>query len=1123
MEMKKLKKILLINWLYFSKQVIEVDDINFLTGKNGAGKSTVIDALQIVLLGETNARNFNQAANEKSQRTLDGYLRADMDNNSPQSRRGKDFSSYIACEYWDDVEGTRFVTGVVFDCRNDGSRQERFFIYDGVIPENCFIEKGEAIDIPTLRSFLKQNYGVRAKLFDSQKQYRTDMLAKWNVHNEQVTRMMKKAVSFRPIVDIQKFITENICDIPEKLDIEAMQQNIRDYKRHELLAQRQEEKLVSLQEISKRFQEMQQAVDRWQQQSFLVLWAQKEVTKADISKCEVEKQDCKAGMEQAMIEFENVGVLLNQKEQRRTELITACAQSDVYREEEKLRTRQENLLNDQRKLLTRLEKEAVEIKRESVLLCDLCRQILGWETNEVVSDVLKAADAVWKAYTVFTNCDCKIFSESLELFEQAQQATAAFHTAIRDADYKIKAKIDDLDEARTQKLAALSNLQKNIKDYPKGLLKLKERLSVELEKQGKKSVQIDILADVLEIPESEEHWRRAVEGYLNTPKFYLLIEPEHYPDALRIYDQVKHEYGTHSFGLVDIGKLREKEHLEPWGDSLAAKVVTENSLARSYIDYLLGRVVCCTHVNQLRRHKTAITADGMVYQGYVARPIKKELMDNAFIGRRAVTLRISRLESELTDIQKMLRFWKPIYQKLSEQQDRSGLFSQYFVQKVVVERQSDYRRSTEISTELEQIGNQISHLDLFWLNEQRKQIEVLEKDITQLRDARLQYNSEKTRLEDRIHQLDHEILPNLYRKLEEQQNHLSAEFTPEFRESVGIPRYQQELGRLKKPSVVYKNFNDQIVRTVNERDSAKKKLFQARSDYAERFKPCSLGIENMDNEAYEAERLLLEESELPKYREKIKAAKESAMEQFQNDFLAKLKASINQVQEQVRSLNKALKYTQFGTDKYQFLAGRNPDYAEYYDMIMDLENTGDAGLFAIPFQQKYGKLIESLFSQIAMSDDTQVSARKQSELQQNIERFTDFRTYLKFDLETTDQNGSKQLLSKTLNTKSGGETQTPFYIAVLASFAQIYQVNNLSGLANNTVRLVVFDEAFNKMDSERIVESVRLLRKMGLQAIVCTPPDKLPDIMPLADRTLLVSKEKYQMHILSYSKENAPI
>ncbi|MFQ9443891.1 MAG: ATP-binding protein [Vescimonas sp.] len=104
--MKKLKKILLINWLYFSKEIIEVGDVNFLTGKNGAGKSTVIDALQIVLLGETNARNFNQAANEKSQRTLDGYLRADMDENNPYSRRGKDFSSYIACEFQDDVAGS---------------------------------------------------------------------------------------------------------------------------------------------------------------------------------------------------------------------------------------------------------------------------------------------------------------------------------------------------------------------------------------------------------------------------------------------------------------------------------------------------------------------------------------------------------------------------------------------------------------------------------------------------------------------------------------------------------------------------------------------------------------------------------------------------------------------------------------------------------------------------------------------------------------------------------------------------------------------------------------------------------------------------------------------------------
>ena len=132
--------------------------------------------------------------------------------------------------------------------------------------------------------------------------------------------------------------------------------------------------------------------------------------------------------------------------------------------------------------------------------------------------------------------------------------------------------------------------------------------------------------------------------------------------------------------------------------------------------------------------------------------------------------------------------------------------------------------------------------------------------------------------------------------------------------------------------------------------------------------------------------------------------------------------------------------------------------------------------------------------------------------------YTDFRTYLRFDLETTDQNGSKQLLSQTLNTKSGGETQTPFYIAVLASFAQLYRVNDTTSFGN-TVRLVVFDEAFNKMDSDRITESVRLLRKMDLQAIICTPPDKVADLMPIADCTLLVDKTGYRMHTIPYRKE----
>ncbi len=1114
--MKKLKKILLINWLYFSKELIEVGDVNFLTGKNGAGKSTVIDALQIVLLGETNSRNFNQAANEKSQRTLDGYLRADMDENSPYSRRGKDFSSYIACEFQDDVEGTSFVTGVVFDCRSDGSRQERFFIYMGTLPENCFIENGEAMEIPALRLFLKQNY-ARAEIYDTQRDYRRNMLSRWNVHNEQVLRMLKKAVSFRPIVDIQKFITENICDTPDKPDIEAMQQNIRDYKSQEVFARRLEEKLAALKKISGLYREMNQAIERWRVQAFLVQWSQKEMQQSKLRQLELEKQDCTDKLTATEERIRDISDKIAQNEDRRRKLEAICDQSRLSQEKEKLDSRRQALQEEQNRLQRELQTLAQQIQAEALRLKKLCGEILEQEADETLPPVQKAAQKVLDAYAFLAPENGEVFAHPLESFEDAQQAVAAFSGALRSAQHKLDDRLAEWNGQKDQKNAALANLRKNIKDYPRGLLQLKKRLAEELEHQTGSPVPIDILADVLEV--ADERWRGAVEGYLHTQKFYLLVDPAYYKQALSIFDRLKKEFGAMSFGLVDVGKLRERETIHPRDDSLAKKVETENPLARSYIDYLLGRVVCCETAQQLREFKTAITADGMLYQGYVARSMQRDRMENAFIGHRAVSLRISRLEEELAQIKAELGRWQPIRQLFA--QAKEPLFTQFFVQNTIAEKQEAHRRCAELTGEIAEVDAQLSKTDFQWLEEQQDTIKALQDETLALNREKDSQNTQVGQLKERLRQLDDELLPEQHRQLKAMQDRLAETFSREYQERVGIPRYQEEFARLKRAEVVCKQFSGLVAQSEQEQDAAKEKLFAARREYADRFKYYAFHIESMDNEEYAAEQRRLEESELPQYHEKIKTAQESALEQFQNDFLAKLKSSIDQVQTQVKHLNRALRHAQFGTDRYQFRVERNPDYAEYYDMIMAPElMEGDVGLFALPFQNKYGQLIEKLFSQITMADDTQLNARQQSELQENIQRYTDFRTYLKFDLETTDQNGTKQLLSQTLNTKSGGETQTPFYIAVLASFAQLYRVNDPS-VFGNTVRLVVFDEAFNKMDSERIIESVRLLRKMRLQAIICTPPDKVADIMPIADRTLLVNKDKYQMHILTFGKEIA--
>jgi uncharacterized protein YPO0396 len=167
------------------------------------------------------------------------------------------------------------------------------------------------------------------------------------------------------------------------------------------------------------------------------------------------------------------------------------------------------------------------------------------------------------------------------------------------------------------------------------------------------------------------------------------------------------------------------------------------------------------------------------------------------------------------------------------------------------------------------------------------------------------------------------------------------------------------------------------------------------------------------------------------------------------------------------------------------------------------------------FLAKYDTVMRDLFAQVALANDSANNAA----VLVNVEKFTDYRSYLDFDLVVKDKSGNEQRLSRMIKKKSGGETQTPFYISVLASFAQLYHVNE-TGELGNTLRLIIFDEAFSKMDGGRIKEAIRLLRKFGLQAIVSAPSDKVAEISGLVDETLVVLRGKNASSVRLYAEED---
>jgi len=142
-------------------------------------------------------------------------------------------------------------------------------------------------------------------------------------------------------------------------------------------------------------------------------------------------------------------------------------------------------------------------------------------------------------------------------------------------------------------------------------------------------------------------------------------------------------------------------------------------------------------------------------------------------------------------------------------------------------------------------------------------------------------------------------------------------------------------------------------------------------------------------------------------------------------------------------------------------------------------------------------------------DSEEPTSRQQVEKQ--IEKYKSIQTYLRFDLTEVSADGKEYSLSRTLGSKSGGERQTPFYIAILASLMKTYHMNQQN---TNSIRLVVFDEAFDKIDTGRIEECVKMLREIGFQSIIAAPDHKAPYIAPAVERTLVVVKPDEKNSIL---------
>ena len=226
--------------------------------------------------------------------------------------------------------------------------------------------------------------------------------------------------------------------------------------------------------------------------------------------------------------------------------------------------------------------------------------------------------------------------------------------------------------------------------------------------------------------------------------------------------------------------------------------------------------------------------------------------------------------------------------------------------------------------------------------------------------------------------------------------------------------------------------------------------------------------------------------EIIRYEEKLRKAKEDCEQIFRSDFLSRMKELIENAKMEFRNLNKALDSIYYGDDSYHFKITFDRKKEGLYRMITAETNMEGINLWTAAFEEQYKEEMSDLFDKLMTKDDKG---------QKIVEEYTDYRSYLDYDIEIHKRNGSVQRFSDIYGEKSGSETQVPYYVAIAASFYQLYRYGN-------SVRLMLLDEAFDKMDDERIASMLDFFNGLNLQVIMATPPAKIETIGEKVDTVL---------------------
>lgn len=1082
---KVFRRLCLTNWGGVDHTILEFNEyVNLFSGKSGSGKSTAMDALQVILYGSVSSNFLNRAADDKkNKRSVFGYLRGEQKDGTA-NREKQDFCSVIALEIEDVRTHTKNCVGFNFEVRSKDTELNKFvyFSHTGDMPEGGYLTKE---GIPFTNAQMRKLIEERERSIGNRG--RAEINRIYNTKEAYLATLYQKILGG---IDGRRFETMEKSAIALQMS-NGTGQFIKDY----MFPQGTGEAITQLSEQLGAYRDICERIEDIKKRIGLLENVQKAGIKLSTAKAEQVHYSSLIKYLNIVDAKDHIAAWQAEKETVDGELIQLKqVQEKFQKQEESINEQWTQAKADlQSSDLGHYKEHLEELNRRSEMLAANNRRwravtegLKQWGEDDYINDylsgqVLKKIDLFLKEQVTTEKC-VELREILLEEKKQLEKELGMLQEDYRE----IKKQLEE-------RRSIVNDMKQDRKPYGAKLKKAQAELQEHLQYACGKDAKVFVFADLFDIRDAE--WKNAVEGCMGKLRFALITEPKYAEEAARQFRKLsRHE----NIDLINAKALQESQP-KSRENSLYETVICEKDYVDDCLKRFLGSIIKCQTEEEMIAAGNAITKDCYSYHNFMFRHLRKKDYEMAFIGTKVSKVKLGEYERELEKLEKR-------FAALGEQISHMKLMYDY---EMLAENPFDYMEFSKAGTELEETMAEIEKLHTVIDNLEKGEFRELQQREEQLhkeyKNLRKQSRDCNIRIQEKTARAAG-LAADIKGK-EEELKELEIGYTEN-------TKIKEEIRQEREKGISGITLNNRWIRKIKEaretEEEAKQERTIAREEYITNYPNSEFTGWEQDNEKYDRKLVEYQKNYEPQYQEEFEKQCSLIYKSLRDNVIAKIHGDIKAAHRHKEEINRLLRKTNFADSCYQIdiEPADNAD-GQFYDMLMAEEldtknpdNDGFEGQLSLgenAFYQKYEMQIKALMEKFMPAKNIdEVQLKK---YQEEMNKYADYRTYLAFRMNeiVTDSEGKtirKNYVDEMAGRDSGGEGQNPKYVALLAGFTMLYmsQTNR-----DSKIKLVLLDEAFSKMDQERSAVCLQYARKMDLQLIVCVPDERLQSLIRNVD------------------------